>query len=65
MYVKPDGEKVRALRGETNATQFAYRAGISPTTLRMAERGRPLELRTARKISAALDVHPREFCRAI
>ncbi len=67
MRVKPDGRKVRELReaSESNATEFARRAGISTTTLRAAERGASLRLHTARKIDAVLGVHPRAFCRAI
>lgn len=67
MRVKPEGERVRALRvaSEPNASEFAHKAGISPMTLRAAERGAPLRLNTARKFGAALDVHPRAFCGVI
>ena len=59
MHVKPDGDKVRALRGKANAAEFAREAGITPTTLRRSERCGTLTLNTARKIGAVAGVHPR------
>jgi transcriptional regulator with XRE-family HTH domain len=68
MYVKTDGPKVRALReaNEPNAREFAREAEISRRTLTRVECNEgPVELATARKIGAALDVDPRTFARAI
>jgi predicted transcriptional regulator len=57
VYVKLDGEKVRAMR-ESNAGVFAKEAGISAKTLRRVERGETVSVKTARKIAAALEVEP-------
>ena len=68
MYVEIDGRRVRRMRGSRafSGAHYARRAGISPTTLRRVERNRgAVTLHTARKIGAALDVHPRAFCRVI
>ena len=63
MHIVTDGSKLRAMGEERlPAGAFARHSGGS---LRKAERGEPVELATARKIGAALDVDPRMFARAI
>ncbi len=57
MYVKLEGEKVRAMR-ESKAGEFAKEAGVSAKTLRRVERGETVSVKTARKIAAALEVEP-------
>ena len=63
MHVVTDGSKLRAM-GEKRLPAGAF-ARPSGGSLRKAERGEPVELATARKIGAALDVDPRTFTRAI
>jgi transcriptional regulator with XRE-family HTH domain len=66
VYVELDGARVRRMRGGRafNGAAFARRAGISPNTLRKVERNRgPVNVSTARKIGAALDVDPRSLGR--
>ena len=60
MYVELNAERVRALREEHGMTKrdLAAAAGISKTTMRNAERGVPVQCKTARKVAAALVVHP-------
>jgi transcriptional regulator with XRE-family HTH domain len=64
VHVTTDGAKLKAMR-EGPARTFARSSGISPATLRKAERGGPVELATARKIARALGTDPRTFARAI
>jgi transcriptional regulator with XRE-family HTH domain len=68
MFVQMDGEQVRSLRemDEASVAELAKRAGISPDTLRRAERnGGPVRVKTARAIGGALDVDPRSIARAV
>lgn len=65
MRARMDGPKVRELRGELPAAELAKEAGITPETLRRAERGEPVRPDTARGIAGALDVDARTIARAI
>jgi hypothetical protein len=63
VHVVTDGSKLSAM-GEERLPAGAF-ARPSGGSLRKAERGGPVELATARKIGAALDVDPRMFARAV
>ena len=60
MYVELFPEKVTALREERGMTKkdLAAAAGISKTTGRNAERGKPVSTKTARGVATALGVYP-------
>ena len=60
MYVMLYPERVKAMREEQGMSKrdLAVAAGISKTTARNAERGVAVRSKTARKVAAALRVHP-------
>jgi hypothetical protein len=68
VHLTTDGSKLKAMRsgaGPASEATFARSSGISEGALRMAERGGPVELATARKLARTLGTDPRTFARAV